>query len=221
VEYIDCPLCANETHTPQDPFSIFVAGDATMTCQTAFDLGPVQLPKSNCTFWQRRGETICQCAAEPPPRNLCTLCQNGKSLPDPFLEVLPGMVCAELQLDARRDDPTNCVLWQQTYGFYCGCDNDPPMELNICRLCGDTSELLDPMASTFENGTFSCGEAEFDVNLPENDSKCDEYISIYANRCCSELPTSTPSTSPTTLESGGVQKAGLVSYLVFGLVTLF
>jgi hypothetical protein len=192
--YIDCLLCENSTHFPQDPFSIFLAGDATLTCQSAYDLGPIRLPKENCTFWQNRGATICQCAAEPPPKNECKLCEDGSKLPDPLLEGRPGLACAQLEIKAKRDSPENCIVWQQTQGVYCGCDNVivTSNEKNVCRLCSEKSDLLDPLTMVFQTDNrglssgVSCGELEFTVNLPENKGKCGEAIAMYGKHCCRE-----------------------------------
>jgi hypothetical protein len=226
VTMVDCPLCSDPSHVPQDPFSIFVAGDATMSCQTAFDMGPIRLPAQNCSFWQQRGTAICQCASESPPTNTCTLCENGQSLPNPFLEGRPGVTCAELQIQARCDDPEHCGIWQQTQGIYCGCDNDVEPQDGVCRLCGsDTAEWIRPLEmvsvvttiittttsrASNNNGDdtttmMSCAEVEFQANLPENQEGCDEYVALYAEQCCREPLTATlaPSEAPTMTDLDG------------------
>ena len=80
---VDCPLCADPSHFPIDPLSRFVSGADTYTCQSAFELGNLSLPVENCTFWQSRGEVVCQCGGEPPEVNDCTLCEDGSALPHP------------------------------------------------------------------------------------------------------------------------------------------
>jgi hypothetical protein len=189
--YVDCPLCADPTHLPQDAFSIFTAGGRnTMTCQTAFDLGTLRLPEENCTFWQDRGATICQCALEPPPANNCTLCEDGESLPFPMKEGAPDKLCAQLQVEAKRDYPERCIAWQQTVGVYCGCDNPSvtSAEQQVCRLCGDYVDLPNPVTNvplltdTNQETSTSCGELEFSSNL--QGASCDQYQILYGEACC-------------------------------------
>ena len=198
-EIIECPLCSDPTHTPQDPFSRFVAGDQTLSCQSAFDLGSLELPVENCTFWQSRGDLICQCAAEPPEANNCTLCESV-TLPDPLKEILPGQVCSEVQVDAKRGSEDLCVVYQQTIGVYCGCDNPlaTAADQEVCRLCGGEQKLpvpLSPVAVIGEEGEeveTSCVELEFMANLPG--ANCQDYQTLYGNEncCLMDSPTKAP-----------------------------
>lgn len=192
-DFVDCPLCADPTHYPQDPQSRFVAGENTLTCQTAFDLGNLSLPEDNCTFWQSRGEMICECAAGPAEPNECTLCESG-TLPDPLRAAVPGRSCTEVQVDAKRDESQYCVSYQQTLGVYCGCDNPQATapDQEVCRLCGGTNELQDPLNSVTlvidvnETSQVSCVELEFTANLPGAD--CNEFQVLYQESCCPEDP---------------------------------
>lgn len=198
---IDCPLCADPSHTPQDPLSRFVAGDeTTLTCQSAFDLGPLQLPEANCTFWQSRGDLVCQCAEEAPAPNECTLCESG-TLPEPLKEGLPGKVCSAVQVDAVRDEPELCLVYQQTVGVYCGCDNPlaTAEDQDVCRLCGGSVELsvpLFPIVIVDEEGVniqTTCVELEFLANLPGAAADCQEFQQQYGESgCCPDPPTQSP-----------------------------
>jgi len=224
-DVIMCSLCSNSSHIPQDPFSRFVVGSEAYTCQTAYELGPLELPQDNCTFWQSRGETICQCAEEPPPdANDCTLCESG-TLPSPLKEGIPGKVCSAVQVDAKRGDEDLCVIYQQTIGIYCGCDNPiaTHKNQNVCRLCGGTDgqeeerlpvplflvpviidEDTDTTTTSSEEviGMSSCVELEFEANLPG--ANCKEYQELYGkkNCCLTESPTKAP-------KDGVVQKGSL------------
>ena len=192
-DHVDCPLCADPTHRPQDEFSIFDAGFATLTCRDAFDLGDLRLPLENCTFWQSRGDVICQCASSPPIQNNCTLCEDGGSLPFPRREGSPGKLCAVLQVEAVRDTPDLCPTWQATFGTYCGCENPiaTAPEQEICRLCGDNVDLPDPNlvvpyvttpVDFFFESSKSCGQLEFSANIPG--ANCDELRGLYGGECC-------------------------------------
>lgn len=241
---IDCPLCGDPSFSPQDPFSVFATGDAAATvlsCQTAFDMGPVRLPAQNCTFWQKRGSTICQCASQSTTTtNDCKLCADGAFLPNPYLEGRPGVTCAELQIQARRDDPEHCVVWQQTQGVYCGCNNTDSVENGeeVCRLCGsDNPDLIRPLDMVTAisranekdetSATMSCGEVEFQANLPENQGQCNEYLTLYGSQCCRTLPPPTvaPSEAPTLADLDGaipgfrLQRLHVVSTVV-GVVAI-
>jgi hypothetical protein len=223
---IECPLCSNSTHTPQDPLSRFVAGDQTLSCQSAFDLGPLELPPENCTFWQSRGDLICQCAAEAPEANDCTLCESGV-LPEPLKEVLPGQVCSVVQVDAKRGSADLCVVYQQTVGVYCGCDNPEATaaDQGVCRLCGGEQKLPVPLslvAVIDEEGeeiATSCVELEFLANIPG--SNCQEYQELYGNEncCLMESPTKAPvdgaATRSWTCCILGIATAGAFGFLAF------
>lgn len=190
-ELVDCPLCADPTHEPQDPFALFISGPNTFSCQIAFELGALQLPPQNCSFWQSRGSIVCQCAKELPPRNECTLCEDKGPLPAPLKAGTPGRACAELQVDARRDSPDQCITYQQTYGVFCGCDNPQVTSTayDVCRLCGDASLKLPNTVVSLsvdvnETVQTSCAEAEFAANLPGAD--CEEFQLLYSDFCCLE-----------------------------------
>jgi hypothetical protein len=203
-DWMDCPLCADPTHFPLDPLSRFVSGAETWTCQSAFELEDLTLPSDNCTFWQSRGEVICQCAEGPPEVNECTLCEDGSALPNPLLAAIPGKICAQLQVDAKRDQAEFCIAYQQTIGVYCGCDNPLATAAGqeVCRLCGDTSgdttqimadsmKMVSLMADNGNTVEASCGQLEFSANLPGED--CSDFQLLYSESCCVEAPTPSPS----------------------------
>lgn len=198
---MDCPLCVNPTHEPQDPFALFTSGPNTFSCQSAFELGVLRLPPQNCSFWQSRGSVVCRCADEPPPRNECTLCEDKGPLPAPLKAGTPERACAELQVDARRDSPDQCVTYQQTYGVYCGCENPQvtSQSYDVCRLCGSKAslgsgsddensrlKLPNTVVSLFvdfnETAETSCAEAEFAANLPG--ANCEDFQLLYSDFCC-------------------------------------
>jgi hypothetical protein len=100
-------------------------------------------------------------------------------------------MCAQLQVQAKRDYPERCIVWQQTVGIYCGCDNPAVTSLagqEVCRLCGDTVDLPNPVTNvpllteTNEETSTSCGELEFSSNLPG--ATCDQYQALYGEACC-------------------------------------
>lgn len=107
---------------PNNPNGRSRFGDETITCQEAYDLGPILLPEDNCTFFQDIGTKICYCGVELPTNNYsCPLCEDGTALPDGLLEAFPGETCAEMQVDAKRDsaitnssstNQSRCVYYQ-------------------------------------------------------------------------------------------------------------
>ena len=185
----DCRLCINQNDSPQNLQATFSVGSATLSCQTAFDLGALQLPESNCTLWQNRGATVCKCTTNATiPVNDCLLCRS-KALPSPQMEGSPGKLCSELQVDARRDLASRCPVWQETYGVYCGCDFNASSP-NTCRLCGGTTELPNPLQavdliSNSGPSTSSCGQLEFQSNLPQY--SCSQFQQLYAGNCCNSV----------------------------------
>jgi hypothetical protein len=195
---VECPLCSDPTYTPQDPFARFVSGTETLTCESAFDLGTLLLPLENCTFWQSRGDLICQCAAAPLEANDCSLCESG-DLPEPLKEAVPGKVCAAVEVDAKQGSPDLCVVYQQTIGVYCGCENQQNttnITLEVCRLCGGDMELqfpLAPVAVVDQDGKdtkTSCVELEFAANVPG--ANCQEFQDLHGQSICCETAAPTP-----------------------------
>jgi hypothetical protein len=190
-EDVDCPLCAQVGDEPAESelLSVFTTsvGVDAVTCQTAFELETLRLPAENCTFWQNRGSTICKCG--PPVvvddvENDCKLCENLEALPFPSKEGTPGRLCAQLQVDAKRDLPENCIVWQQTVGVYCGCENPNATADLSCRLCGDDTDLPNYLAIAISSSdtNSSCIELEFQANLEE--SNCNDFQSLYSDECC-------------------------------------
>jgi hypothetical protein len=186
VEMVECSICADPTHQPQDPTARFVTGDGNaITCQSAYDLGNFSLSVEDCEFWQWRGEGICHCSNQTSEVNNCTLCQHSK-LPEPLREALPGKTCAEVQVDAKRDDPELCHVYQHTIGLYCNCTNEPVQD--ICRLCG-TTPLPKPL-KVVEPIQKSCVELEFQAN--SDDSDCAAFQDSYQDSCCTQDSTDPP-----------------------------
>jgi hypothetical protein len=186
--YVDCPICVDPTHTPQDPSTVFFAGVQTLSCQRAYNFGTLRLPESNCTFWQSTGTDLCLCGnSTPPPSNDCTLCQGGGALPFPRREVAPERLCTQLQVEAKRDLLERCDLWQQTFGVYCGCGNGQSADEPICRICDKLLprplELVDLVTADGDEISSSCGELEFDANEP-GAASCAEFQEVYGGACC-------------------------------------
>jgi hypothetical protein len=221
--YVDCPICADPTHTPQDPSAVFVAGLLTLSCQVAYlDFDTLKLPESNCTFWQSTGTDLCLCGnSTPPTNNDCTLCQGGGALPFPMREVVPGRLCTQVQADAKRDVLERCDLWQDTFGVYCGCGNQDPIDEPICRICDKLlpkpQELVDLVTLDGDEISSSCGELEFDAN-EAGAASCAEFQEFYGGVCCQFTDPPAVETQPP--EDGAF---GLVRYecsSVAGLVAL-
>jgi hypothetical protein len=194
--YVDCPLCADPAHTPQDPSVAFLAGINTLSCERAYNLDTLRLPESNCTFWQLAGTAMCRCGnSTPPVKNNCTLCQDGEALPFPRREGAPEKLCTQLQLEAKRDLPERCDLWQETVGVYCGCDNEEPVDEPICRICDELLllpkplKLVDLVTPDGDEISSSCGELEFDAN-ELGAAPCAEFQEVYGDVCCqvTDLP---------------------------------
>jgi hypothetical protein len=186
--FVDCPICADPTHKPQDPSAVFVAGIQTLSCEMAYDMVPLRLPEPNCTLWNSMGTDLCLCGnSTPPPLNDCTLCQGGGALPFPKREVAPGRLCTQLQVQAKRDSLQRCDLWQQIFGVYCGCGFQEPTDEPICRICDkllpNPLYLVDLVTPDGDEISSSCVELEFDANEPGT-APCAEYQEDYGSVCC-------------------------------------
>mmetsp|Transcript_29061 Transcript_29061/g.41104 ORF Transcript_29061/g.41104 Transcript_29061/m.41104 type:complete len:290 (+) Transcript_29061:591-1460(+) len=203
---INCTLC-EDASAPFDLSAIFVAGDETLSCQTAYDRGTIPLPESNCSFFQNRGATICRCGAPLSQPTDCSLCEDGSPLPNPLLEgPVPGESCAALAVDARRDSAENCIVHQGTVGTYCGCVNPVADAAVVCRICGTI--LLPVPTKTVQAGdgmVASCGQLEFLANANANAvgggggsaaDSCSSFQDLYFEECCSD--TSVPTAAPTS-----------------------
>jgi hypothetical protein len=220
--YVDCSFCSEPGHVPQLNYSAFSSGKSVYSCQNAFELGVLRLPQENCTFWQSRGASICGCASEAPPENNCTLCEDGSSLPEPLMAGVPGKLCAQLQAEAKWDEPENCVVWQQTIGVYCGCGNPQATAVGqeVCRICGEGDEvnLPDPLLAVplltdlGEETSSSCGQLEFEANL--FGASCDQYQIFYSKECCTSTIEEPESTDDDGTYSQSVHLSGLVAILV-------
>ena len=121
-DLVNCSLCVDPDAVPNDPDARFSTGTETLTCQDMYERGNMTLTQANCTLLHNIGRELCLCESDLPVFNdNCTLCQDGSDLPKPLHPGLPNITCAELQIDAKRDDEANCLTWQQTVGVYCGC----------------------------------------------------------------------------------------------------
>ncbi|KAL3943988.1 MAG: hypothetical protein SGBAC_001941 [Bacillariaceae sp.] len=192
--YIDCPLCANETHSVFT-YATFIADTGVISCEEAFDTD-IRLPPNNCTAWQSYGEDVCRCSFEAPERHDCDLCDEGRSLPVAALEAVPGTFCSQLEVDATRDFEDRCPIWQQTMGNYCGCNNT--YDASICRICGE-GYTFDPykVVDGLDNTTISCGRVEFSANLASGDFGCKEFQFIFESQCCEKILEELPDISGT------------------------
>jgi hypothetical protein len=208
---VNCTLCVDPEATPNDPDARFNTGSETLSCQQIYDRGIWLLPQDNCTALQNMGRQICLCESEAPTTNNCTLCAGSDgSLPFPTYEGLPGDTCAELQVDAQRDDSANCFAWQGTVGIYCGCQNNIVANELACRLCGADVELPDPLDVKEASG-LSCGWLELNASLPG--ANCSTYQSEYSEYCCRNV------VPPTSTTSGAVIFATSIVWILFSLVS--
>ena len=199
---VNCTLCVDPLATPNDPSARVNTGTETLTCQDLYDRGTFLLPEENCTALQDIGRDLCLCESDAPTLNNCTLCEDGSALGQPLLEGRSGDTCAELQVDAQRDDEVNCYAWQGTVGVYCGCENNVVSQVLACRLCGNDTQLPNPL-DTQEEGGSSCGKLEFEASLPG--ANCSEYQEGYGEYCCRNVPPPpTPTSSGLTIHRDGV-----------------
>jgi hypothetical protein len=189
--FIFCPICSLPGEVPQDPVARFdMGGSVTITCETAQSLS-IRLPPFNCSQFQSIGNTVCACAEVEQPDNDCTLCDSGEALPQPLLLIgNDDKTCVKVQVEAKRDDPLLCADYQQTYGEYCGCDNVPPPQKQVCRLCGGETRLPRPLQAIplvgGDNGEElekTCGRLEWEANAIAD---CANYQELYGgdDGCC-------------------------------------
>lgn len=220
--YDVCPLCKVDGHQPQGYGTFYMDGQV-ITCDDAYTM-ELRLPEENCTAWQNRGEELCGCAAEAPLGNECTLCQDGP-LPQGLLAGIPGTTCAQLQVDAKRDLPDRCPIWQQTMGVYCGCDND--LSDNFCSLCGegfefDPSKMVDGLISSVERAAttnkIACGELQFIANLPGSDYTCEQYKFFFDDKCCDAIEDNDLDELDAALMTGG--GGGITFFAISSIVAL-
>jgi hypothetical protein len=156
----DCYLCSNG-NLPNNPDAIVELQDGTqLTCAELDNrTKSTVIPSDECPAIQYLGVFSCYCDDDP---NSCSLCEDGSSLPDPDLKVIPDTSCARLEFLARTAPLEQCVAFQSTTGVYCGCNN-PVSSQGACRICGNTTLPPDPSTSFELDGvTMSCGRAEFD-----------------------------------------------------------
>ena len=216
-DFIPCPLCPDPAHEPLDKIARFDTGGAVVTCEYAFSESfHLRLPQAQCTEFQEWGTSLCHCGAvaatggdmngsaandgEAVPF-FCPLCQDGSPLPYPALAGLPNQACAQLQIQATRDDPSMCSIYQATIGTYCGCpyynsstntDNDvtssPPSSTVICRICGD-HPLSNHLQTVGGHRSQTCGELEFHANQPDSQHDCQLFQKLYAQDCCGVIVT--------------------------------
>ena len=199
---------------PNNPDGRSIFGDETITCQDAYDLGPILLPEDNCTFFQDIGTKVCYCGVEIQTNYSCTLCEDGTALPQGLLEAFPGETCAEMQVDAKRDtNESMCVYYQGVVGHYCGCNN-PVTSADTCRICGDGIDLPNPQQKlrAATRSTSSCLQVEFNASVR---GTCDAARDTYQMECCSGTPSPTPTSS--AIGMGFLSLVGTTSVMVCGI----
>ncbi len=220
---VGCRLCANANATPGDPearFQVF-GGHQVLTCQQVYEKGVFQLSPTDCSNLHAWGSNLCLCTTNANAtflsNNNCTLCENGSSLPMPIYEGLPSTTCAQLQVEAQRDDPSHCTTWQKTVGVYCQCNNTL-LTRSTCQLCGEyplPNPLLEvgntnytfnvtetTLATSSSSGLPSCGEWEFQANLPG--SNCSDIQQHLGSSCCQNL------ILPTVAPKSGVKSSRMI-----------
>jgi Hint module len=182
---IQCTLCGASGGYPAEPFTAISVDGGYSTCQEAYDRGVIFFATiDECTFYQNLGKYSCNCqVGATPPKQSCSLCQDGGSLPNPNYRPWPGFTCAELQSAADRNNV--CRLYQTTLGPYCGCQNTV-IPSGTCRLCG--SKTL-PQPSRITTEGISCLEREF---LGSLSGICPAQRQAYAQKCCATPGSSTP-----------------------------
>jgi uncharacterized surface protein with fasciclin (FAS1) repeats len=122
----------------------------------------------------------------------CNLCEDSSPLPNPNMEVEPGLTCAKLEeLASSAPDYESCPSFQATVGLYCGCQN-PIASESACRLCANNNGsgnglLPDPtrmvsLGPQFDNGVASCVEAEFYANIMKD--QCPFLQAELFRGCC-------------------------------------
>lgn len=188
---VNCTLCFDGSE-PNDLDARSVFGDITASCREVYNNGTILLPETNCTFLQGIGNSTCSCGTELPAVNDCTLCEDGTGLPEALLEAFPDETCAEVQVDSRRDEESNCVHYQSVVGHYCGCNN-PDATQDVCRICGNSNDLPSPQLIG-ANG-LSCMELELIANINGDLTACSAAQSAYSDTCCPATP------SPTAVSS--------------------
>ncbi|CAB9502633.1 expressed unknown protein [Seminavis robusta] len=184
---VQCSLCGDDpSWEPLDRHAKFDGGGGDyVTCGHVHSLGFIALPPQNCSFLQGWGAGLCQCA---PASSLsettqkCRLCETG-FLKQGQMAGFPSISCASSQVQASRDQSVPCHVYQATVGEYCGCHN-PKATANMCRICGGDNNrpLPDPLKFIPRHASKSCGELEFDANVPNAD--CRLFQKLYGEQCC-------------------------------------
>eukprot|EP00521_Asterionellopsis_glacialis_P011548 CAMPEP_0195306136 /NCGR_PEP_ID=MMETSP0707-20130614/37045_1 /TAXON_ID=33640 /ORGANISM="Asterionellopsis glacialis, Strain CCMP134" /LENGTH=484 /DNA_ID=CAMNT_0040370345 /DNA_START=209 /DNA_END=1663 /DNA_ORIENTATION=- len=247
---LDCPLCEGGT-PPNDPTAKFTTTTGVQTCQEWYEDGPLLLNGEDCNKYQNIGRTLCSCEEElAPSLNNCTLCEDGFNLPFPTLagntivqNTPRRQTCAEVQVDAQRDNYKNCAAYQATFGKYCQCNNTQQnLEENIfddgstgtCRICQENQIFYHLNTTTkVDDGTeVSCGMVEYKSNLVDTPQSCDLFQTLYGGDCCADReivppPTDAPtptrdslSSSPTSFCMTKNIFASLLSVLAFQMAWL-
>jgi hypothetical protein len=199
---------------------VTLGNGVVLECQAVFELGEIEISNSSCVVLQARGVDVCLCEGELPVINdNCTLCRDGSSLPMPTLEGLPDKSCAEIQLEAMRDDEENCAAYQNTVGGYCGCNVTSTPTDGVCRLC-DPYNLPNPLDVDNSTSTMplSCGEIELQANFPNTGGDCEALKDIYAEFCCRNVVV--PTDPPTSGSSGGWMSTTAVILMIVAALYL-
>jgi len=135
---------------------------------------------SNCTELHQRTKSVCGCDVE----RQCSLCKDGK-LPNPS-KIVAGKACGNWENEANKDFISNCGVYQNTYGNFCGCNDDTLK--NFCYICGNSTLPNSDKKIQYEGGKEEyCLEAEQKKNVQTN-LNCSEMQSTYSDACsCNDI----------------------------------
>jgi len=191
----NCTICLNGTKPNDLSAKYSVPGIEAMSCEEAYERGPILASEQSCANYQAIGRNICSCEKELPTNTDCTLCEDeNEGLPIPTLAGSKvgdkTKSCAEIDVDAKRDLPEACPVYQATYGILCGCNNTGGLVGKTCQICGadQTLQYLNTTLRADGSASVSCGLLIFEANLPSADGTCDAYKSNYSKFCCKDVP---------------------------------
>jgi hypothetical protein len=173
----NCTLCpAGER--PHNLWSTLVVNNNRVTCRVAYQSGNLKGTPQQCANYRTIGEDVCMCQKGMPPQlNMCKLCEDGSSLPDPSKKIFGTRTCIWVREEMRRDFERNCYIYQGAVGPYCGCDN-PVSSSKVCHLCNNTDILPFPTRMVYGR---TCLRHEFEASIAR---KCLDEKKSVAKKCC-------------------------------------